>query len=138
MNAAQRIQTLRETIGRHNHSYYVLDAPTISDYEYDQLMRELIALEEAHPELLTPDSPSQRVGGAPLDAFQQVTHEIRLESLNDAFSPAELEDFHTRVLKVIAEPHYVVEPKIDGLSVALTYEDGLFVRGATRGDGLTG
>ena len=138
MNTAQKIRKLRETIEAHNHSYYVLDAPTVSDYEYDQLMRELIALEEAHPELVTPDSPSRRVGGAPLDAFQQVTHEVPLESLNDAFSQEELMEFHTRVMKAIPTPEYVVEPKIDGLSVALTYENGLFLRGATRGNGLVG
>ena len=138
MNPTQQIQELRETLARHNHSYYDLDAPTVSDYEYDKLMRELIALETAHPELLAPDSPSQRVGGAPLDSFQQVTHEVRLESLNDAFSQEELMDFDARVAKVIAAPQYVVEPKIDGLSVALTYENGRFVRGATRGNGLVG
>ncbi|MCL2568296.1 MAG: NAD-dependent DNA ligase LigA [Oscillospiraceae bacterium] len=134
----EKVNILRKTIERHNHSYYVLDAPTVSDYEYDQLMRELIALEEAHPELLTPDSPSQRVGGAPLAAFQQVTHEVPLESLNDAFSEEDLREFHARVTKVVAEPKYVVEPKIDGLSVALSYENGLLVRGATRGDGRIG
>lgn len=138
MDAKQQIQTLRDTLEQHNHNYYVLDAPTISDYEYDRLMRELIALEAAHPEFATPDSPSQRVGGKPLDAFQQVTHELPLESLNDAFSREELEEFHTRVTKVVTEPHYVVEPKIDGLSVVLTYRDGLFVQGATRGDGRVG
>jgi len=138
MNVTQQISKLRETIEAHNHSYYVLDAPTISDYEYDQLMRELIALEEAHPELVTPNSPSQRVGGAPLESFQQVTHEVPLESLNDAFSREELMEFHARVEKVVPEPRYVVEPKIDGLSMALTYENGLFFRGATRGNGLVG
>ena len=138
MDVTQTIQTLRETLERHNHSYYMLDAPTISDFAYDQLMRELIALEEAHPALRTPDSPSQRVGGAPLDSFQQITHEVPLESLNDAFSEEELMEFHTRVTKVVPEPMYVVEPKIDGLSVALTYENGLLIRGATRGNGLVG
>ena len=138
MNAKQEIQALRKTIEQHNHNYYVLDAPTISDYDYDHLMRELMALEEAHPELASPDSPSQRVGGEPLSAFQQVTHAIPLESLNDAFSQEELSEFDTRVTKVVANPSYVVEPKIDGLSVALSYENGLFVQGATRGDGRRG
>ncbi|MCL2564178.1 MAG: NAD-dependent DNA ligase LigA [Oscillospiraceae bacterium] len=138
MTTTQQINALRETLERHNHSYYVLDAPTIPDHEYDALMRELIALEEAHPELRTPDSPTQRVGGTPLESFSQVTHEVPLESLNDAFSQDELEEFHARVLKVVSDPTYVVEPKIDGLSVALTYENGLLVRGATRGNGLVG
>ncbi|MCL2368762.1 MAG: NAD-dependent DNA ligase LigA, partial [Oscillospiraceae bacterium] len=136
MDTKQQIEALRKQIEGHNHSYYVLDSPTVSDYEYDQLMRELMALEEAHPELLSPNSPSQRVGGAVLEAFGQVVHEVPLESLNDAFSPDELREFHSRVTKVIPDPSYVVEPKIDGLSVALTYEGGLFVRGATRGNGL--
>ncbi|MCL2842876.1 MAG: NAD-dependent DNA ligase LigA [Oscillospiraceae bacterium] len=138
MDITQTIQSLREALTQHSRNYHTLDAPTISDYEYDQLMRELIALEEAHPELKIPDSPTQRVGGAVLEGFQQVTHAIPLESLNDAFSKEELDDFHTRVLKVVPEPQYVVEPKIDGLSVALTYENGLFTQGATRGNGTVG
>ena len=138
MDVKKQISELRKTIEAHNHSYYVLDTPTISDREYDQLMRNLLALETAHPHLQTPDSPSQRVGGKPLEQFEQVLHEIPLESLNDAFSLEELEAFHARVIKVAAHPQYVVEPKIDGLSVALYYENGLLLRGATRGDGITG
>ena len=138
MDPKQTITALRKTIEAHNHSYYVLDSPSVSDQEYDSLMRELVALETAYPELLTPDTPSQRVGGRALDSFEQVVHEVPLESLNDAFSFEELEEFHTRVTKIVPEPQYVVEPKIDGLSVALYYENGLFHRGATRGDGLTG
>jgi len=138
MNAKQQLNALKATITRHDHSYYVLDTPTISDHDYDQLMRELTDLEARHPELVTPDSPTQRVGGAPLDSFRQVTHQVPLESLNDAFSFEELEEFGLRVSKVIERPEYVVEPKIDGLSVALYYENGLFVRGATRGDGSVG
>ncbi|MCL2588863.1 MAG: NAD-dependent DNA ligase LigA [Oscillospiraceae bacterium] len=133
-----KLNTLKQQINQHNHNYYNLDTPTVSDYDYDQLMRELIAIETAHPELLTPDSPSQRVGGTPLDSFQQVTHEVPLESLNDAFSKAELEEFDARVQKVVEAPTYVVEPKVDGLSMALYYENGLLVRGATRGNGLVG
>jgi len=138
MDTKERLQALREEIAAHSHNYYNLDAPTISDPEYDALMRELKALEAAHPELVTPASPTQHVGGEASSSFAPVTHEVPLESLNDAFSLEELEDFHTRVTKVIAEPAYVVEPKIDGLSVALRYEDGVFVQGATRGNGLVG
>jgi len=138
MDTKERISALRGEIEAHNHNYYTLDAPTVSDYEYDQLMRELTALEAAHPELVTPDSPTQKVGGEAQSSFATVTHEVPLESLNDAFSLEELEDFHARVTKVVTAPDYVVEPKIDGLSVALTYDNGVFVRGATRGNGTVG
>ena len=138
MDIKQEIDALREVLLAHNHSYYTLDAPTISDFAYDELMGKLRALEEAHPELRTKDSPSQTIGGAVSAAFTPVRHIAPLESLNDAFSKEELDAFHTRVTKLIAAPQYVVEPKIDGLSVALTYENGVFVRGATRGDGLVG
>jgi len=137
-DVALQINGLKEQIKQHNHSYYEQDAPTISDHEYDLLMQELIALETAHPELVTADSPTQRVGGAVSAAFTPVTHEAPLASLNDAFSLEDLADFHTRVIKTVPEPAYVVEPKIDGLSVALTYENGVFTQGATRGDGTVG
>ena len=138
MDTKEKIAALRNEIEAHSHSYYVLDAPTISDYDYDRLMRELIALEAAHPELAVPDSPTKRVGGEAQSSFTQVTHEVPLESLNDAFSLEELEDFHTRVTKIVEAPAYAVEPKIDGLSIALYYDDGVLVRGATRGNGLVG
>ena len=138
MDTKETISLLRKQIEEHNRNYYVKDAPTISDHDYDQLMGKLKALEAAHPDLVTPGSPTQRVGGEVLPSFSQVTHEVPLESLNDAFSLEELEDFHTRVTKVIPTPDYVVEPKIDGLSVALTYENGLFIQGATRGNGQVG
>ena len=129
---------LRQTLNEHNYNYYVLDAPTISDFEYDRMLRELEDLEAAHPELVTPDSPTQRVGGKALESFQQVTHRVPLQSLQDVFSPDELLDFDRRVRESGAQPQYLLEPKVDGLSVALEYEDGVFVRGATRGDGQVG
>ena len=129
---------LRQTLNEHNYNYYVLDAPTISDFEYDHMLRELEELEAAHPELVTPDSPTQRVGGKALDSFQQVTHRVPLQSLQDVFSPDELLDFDRRVRESGAEPEYLLEPKVDGLSVALEYEYGIFIRGATRGDGQVG
>ena len=129
---------LREVLNEHNYNYYVLDAPTISDFEYDKLLRELENLEAVHPELITPDSPTQRVGGQALDSFQQVAHRVPLQSLQDVFSPDELLDFDRRVRESGVRPEYLLEPKVDGLSVALEYENGVFVRGATRGDGQVG
>lgn len=134
----EKIHTLRAQINEYNRQYYVLDNPTVSDYEYDMLMRELIALEDMHPELRTPDSPTQRVGGAALDAFESYTHPVPLDSLQDVFSYEELAAFDARVRETVPNPEYVVELKIDGLSVALEYENGLFVRGVTRGDGVVG
>ena len=138
MDAIQEIRALREELEIHNRNYYVYDAPTISDYDYDMLMQRLIALETEHPELITPDSPTQRVGGAALSHFTPVQHAVPLESLSDVFSFEELEDFCVRMEATLDEPIYSVEPKIDGLSVSLEYVDGVFVRGATRGDGETG
>ena len=139
MNAKEEIQKLKKTIEEHSRSYYVLDAPTVSDYEYDMLMQRLKALEEENPELKTPDSPTQRVGGEALEKFGQIEHEVPLESLNDVFSLEELAAFSQRMDAALAEEHnYVAEPKIDGLSMALEYENGTFVRGATRGDGRIG
>ena len=129
---------LREELNEHNYRYYVLDAPAISDFEYDKMLRELEELEAAHPELVTPDSPTQRVGGKALDSFQQVVHRVPLQSLQDVFSPDELLDFDRRVRESAVKPEYLLEPKVDGLSVALEYEDGVFARGATRGDGQVG
>ena len=129
---------LRRLLNEHNYNYYVLDAPTVSDFEYDKMLRELEDLEAAHPELITPDSPTQRVGGKALDSFQQVVHRVPLQSLQDVFSPGELLDFDRRVRESGIKPEYLLEPKVDGLSVALEYENGVFVRGATRGDGQVG
>ena len=138
MNARERISQLKVELSEHNYNYYVMDSPKISDYEYDMLMRELENLETANPDLITEDSPTQRVGGKPLSAFAPVTHEVPLESLQDVFSFAELSAFASRVSDSVESPEYVVEPKIDGLSVALRYENGVFIQGATRGDGITG
>ena len=137
-----RIDALRREIEEHNYRYYVLDAPTIPDAEYDRLFRELQALEAAHPELVTPDSPTQRVGAAPASAFRQVTHRQPMLSLNNAFSDEEVAAFDRRVREGLGHPaddiEYAAEPKFDGLAVNLTYENGVLVQGATRGDGYTG
>ncbi len=138
---AERAAWLRGEIERHNHAYYVFDAPTIPDAEYDKLFRELQGLEEKHPGLLTPDSPTQRVGAAPLKEFPTHVHGIPMLSLNNAFDPEEVEAFDKRVrdgLETIAAIDYAVEPKFDGLAISLTYENGIFTCGATRGDGVTG
>ena len=138
MNVKEQIQALRDLLNKWGHEYYVLDAPTVPDYEYDRKLRELEELEAAHPELITPDSPTQRVGGAAIDAFQSVQHEVPLESLQDVFSEEELYAFDRRIQEGADRVEYVVEPKVDGLSVALEYVDGVFIRGATRGDGQVG
>lgn len=138
MDDFAEIQKLRRELTQAGYEYYVLDKPTMSDYDYDHMLRRLEELEAAHPETVTPDSPTQRVGGQPLEAFTQVRHQVPLESLQDVFDFTELEAFDQRVRAVVADAEYVVEPKVDGLSVALEYEDGLFVRGATRGDGQVG
>jgi DNA ligase (NAD+) len=135
-----RIEELRKQIHYHNYRYYALDAPTISDEEYDRLFRELQSLEELHPELLTPDSPTQRVGSGPVEGFKTVEHTVPMLSLANAFTPEELRQFDERVRKVVPDDpvEYSVELKFDGLAVALAYENGIFVRGATRGDGYRG
>lgn len=139
MDVKKEIISLRRELERHNRLYYVEDAPEISDYEYDLLMQRLKALEKEHPELITPDSPTQKVGGAALSKFEPVQHQVPLESLTDVFSYEELFAFGERMDASLPEGHsYVVEPKIDGLSMSLEYENGVFVRGATRGDGVTG
>ncbi len=138
MDMKERIQALQTQLNQWGYQYYVLDDPTVPDYEYDQKLRELEKLEAEHPELVTPDSPTQRVGGAAIDAFQSVAHEVPLESLQDVFSEEELSAFHQRMQETADKAEYEVEPKVDGLSVALEYLDGVFVRGATRGDGQVG
>ncbi|MBQ7435164.1 MAG: NAD-dependent DNA ligase LigA [Oscillospiraceae bacterium] len=139
MDVQKEIEKLRKEINHHSRLYYVEDAPVISDYDFDMLMQRLKKLEEEHPELVTPDSPTQRVGGQALSKFEQVQHQVPLESLTDVFSIDELYAFGDRMDSLLDGPHaYTVEPKIDGLSMSLEYENGVFVRGATRGDGLIG
>ena len=139
MDVQKEILQLRKEINHHSKLYYVYDAPVISDYDFDMLMQRLKTLEAEHPELVTPDSPTQRVGGQALSQFTPVHHQVPLESLTDVFSYDELFAFGERMDSLIAEAHdYTVEPKIDGLSMSLEYENGVFVRGATRGDGTTG
>lgn len=139
MDAEKEIIRLRREIEHYARLYYVYDNPAISDYEYDMLMQRLKALESEHPELITPDSPTQRVGGEALSSFEQVTHQVPLESLTDVFSYDELFAFGERMDSSIVAAHdYSVEPKVDGLSMSLEYENGVFVRGATRGNGLVG
>ncbi|HEY4911279.1 MAG TPA: NAD-dependent DNA ligase LigA [Methylomirabilota bacterium] len=139
-DAAERIEALREAIHRHNYLYYVENRPEVSDAEYDRLLRELRALEEAHPELVTPDSPSQAVGGHVAQAFAPVEHKGPMLSLDNALSADDLREFEGRLRRALpnAELEYVCEPKIDGLGVALLYARGRFARGATRGDGRVG
>ena len=137
--AKSRIEYLRAEILRNSKLYYEEDAPKISDYEYDMMFKELVELEEAYPELKTPDSPTVRVGGKALDRFEKFTHTVKMGSLTDVFSFEELNDFTDRMEGVLSLlPSYSVEPKIDGLSVSLIYRDGVFVKGATRGDGIVG
>ncbi len=139
MDIQKELDKLRREIEYHSKLYYVYDAPVISDYEFDMLMQRLKAIEAEHPELITPDSPTQRVGGQALSQFEQVRHQVPLESLTDVFSYDELFAFGERMDSLIPDAHdYVVEPKIDGLSMSLEYENGVFVRGATRGDGSVG
>lgn len=134
----KRIKELRRTLSYHAKRYYVYDSPEISDFEYDRLYAELVRLEEEHPEYNDPASPTNRVGGKPLDKFQKVTHAVPMNSLSDVFSFEEIRDFIDRVSTIVENPTFSVEPKIDGLSVALTYENGLLTNGATRGDGEVG
>lgn len=135
----QRAKKLREQLNQYAHEYYVDDQPSVEDYVYDRLYQELVDLETTHPELITPDSPTQRIGGQVLSGFEKVVHEIPLYSLNDVFSKEELIAFDARVKKDMGENvNYVCELKIDGLSISLKYENGLFVQGATRGDGTVG
>lgn len=139
MDFKQEIEHLRREIEKNSHLYYDLDAPLISDFEYDAMMRRLEELEAEHPELVTPDSPTQHVGGQAMSSFAPVTHETPLESLTDVFSEEELMEFGHKMNELVTVPHqYSVEPKIDGLSMALRYENGVFVQGATRGNGTVG
>jgi len=135
----RELEALRRIIEKCNYEYHVLDAPTMRDYEYDALMRRLKELEAAHPELITPDSPTVRIGGETLGKFEQITHLAPMQSLNDVFDLAEVRAFCERMAEQTGKiPEFTVEPKVDGLSIALEYENGLFIRGATRGDGLVG
>lgn len=138
MEPKERIGELTRLLNQAGYQYYVLDDPQMQDFEYDQLLRELETLEAQYPQWKQPDSPTQRVGGAALSKFEKVTHAVPLMSLQDVFSMEELEDFLTKILEQHPETAFSVEPKVDGLSVALEYENGLFVRGATRGDGVVG
>ena len=139
-DVSARLDELREQINRHNHLYYAEDRPEVSDAEYDRLWRELVALEQAHPELVTPDSPTQRPGGRRAETFAPVEHMVAMLSLDNAMTVEELQEFEARIRRAVPglTPAYVCEPKIDGLGVALLYERGRFVRGATRGDGRIG
>ena len=139
MEAEKRIKELIDLINYHNEKYYNDDAPEIEDFEYDNLMKELIKLEEENPSLKRVDSPSNRVGGKALDKFEQITHKIPMLSLSNAYSASDLRDFDRRVRDAVSgEVEYVIEFKIDGLSVSLTYNNGQFEKGATRGDGVVG
>src|SRR5712675_2992559 len=139
-NTAVRAEELRSRLREASHRYYVLDAPTLSDAEYDRLFRELEQLEADHPDLIIADSPTRRVGAAPSEKFAKVTHRRQMMSLANAMTEEEFLEFDGRVHRLLGDDpvRYVVEPKLDGLAVTLTYENGRFVQGATRGDGLTG
>ena len=138
--AARRVDALRAEINEHNYRYHVLDDPAIPDVEYDRLVRQLETLEAEHPDLVTPDSPTQRVGMAPSGAFAPVVHAVPMLSLSNAFSDEEIHDFVRKIAERVGSDDvpFSVEPKLDGLAINLRYEDGVFVRGATRGDGATG
>ncbi len=136
--AREEVERLREQLHYHNYRYYVLDDPEIEDYQFDQMLQQLTRLEEQYPQLQSPDSPTNRVGGQAVTLFEPVVHTVRMGSLQDVFSKEELLDFDRRVRETVPQPEYVVEPKIDGLSVSLEYEHGIFTRGSTRGDGDTG
>ena len=138
MDAEKRIQELTKKLNLYAHKYYTEDVSLISDFEYDRLNRELVELEEQYPQFRQPDSPTHRVGGEILKGFSPVRHEVKMESLQDAFSHEEIFAFGTRIKEKFPDARFVVELKIDGLSVSLTYEDGVLVRGATRGDGIVG
>ena len=138
ITARELAQKLREQINYYSELYCHIDNPAISDYEFDKLMHQLIDIEEEYPQLLTPDSPTHRVGGRASNSFEQVEHVVQMGSLQDVFSDEEVVDFDRRVREVVSDPLYVVEPKIDGLSVSLEYRDGVLVRGSTRGDGFVG
>ena len=138
INAKKRAGELTELLNYHNKKYYVDDSPEIEDYEYDALMRELRAIEEEFPELKSPSSPTQRVGGAPVSSFKKVRHEVQMGSLQDVFSFTEVKEFFDRISSSVDYPYFTVEPKIDGLSCSLEYRDGVLTVGSTRGDGFVG
>ena len=141
MTPEERINELRIEINYHLYRYHVLDSPIISDAEYDVLYSELLALESEHPEMVTLDSPTQRAGAAPLDVFRKVTHPTPILSLMNAFNPDDLVAWRARIGRLLpdgVELDYVVEPKLDGLTIVLTYRDGIFEQGATRGNGIVG
>nr|MBA3450121.1 NAD-dependent DNA ligase LigA [Chloroflexia bacterium] len=137
---ARRIDALRQAIEKHNYDYYILDQPTASDAEYDGLWRELREIEAAHPDLVSPESPTQRVGISPTSRFSQIKHPLPMLSLSNVYSRDELKAWAGRLSRLLpgTDFSFVTEPKIDGLAVALTYIDGVLQRGATRGDGMTG
>ena len=139
-DVVSRIDALKAALHHHNYQYHALDAPIIADSEYDQLFQALLALEKAHPDLLTEDSPTQRVGSEPLAGFTQIQHALPMLSLDNAFNAVDIADFHERVAERLGQMHvrYCAEPKIDGVAISLLYEGGRFIRAATRGDGLTG
>jgi DNA ligase (NAD+) len=136
--AQKQAERIRKVINYHNYRYYVLSDPIISDFEYDKLLKQLIELEKSFPELITPDSPSQRVGGEPIKEFKSVTHSPQMLSLDNTYSYDELRDFDNRIKKIVSNIDYIVEQKVDGVAVSLKYLDGRFMQGATRGDGTTG
>ena len=136
--AQNRIDELVELLNHHAYLYYVLDQNEIDDYEYDMLQRELRGLEEQFPELIRKDSPTQRVGGMALSSFEKVEHRVQMGSLQDVFSFDEVRAFFERVASQVSDPEFVVEPKIDGLSVSLMYQDSELTVGSTRGDGFVG
>ena len=138
MDYREEMARLRRELNEHGYRYYVLDAPTIPDYEYDRMLHRLEDLEREHPEEITADSPTQRVGGEPVSDFAPYEHPVPLESLQDVFSPEEVSEFLEKTAETVPDAQYSVEPKVDGLSVALEYRDGQFARGATRGDGRVG
>ena len=138
MDVEKKIEELTEIINRCGYEYYTLDNPSLTDQEYDNYMQELIRLEEKYPQYKKSDSPTQRVGGKVLDKFEKVTHEKPMLSLGNVFNEEEVNDFDTKIRKVIKNPKYVCELKIDGLSISLVYKNGVLVQGATRGDGVTG
>ena len=136
----ERVAELRKQLNNYSYQYYVLDNPTVSDYKYDALYRELVRIESEHPELITPDSPTQRVGGEVLEGFEKFTHNVPLQSLDNVFNESEVYAFCNKIQEAFPDEdvEFVVEKKIDGLSVALIYENGILTTGATRGDGVVG
>src|SRR5450432_180594 len=140
MGPNQRIEKLRDEINRHNYQYHVLAKPSITDQEYDRLLRELVDLETAHPEFFSPDSPSQRIGGEPVEGWHTVEHAVRMMSIDNTYNEEEIRAFDQRIRKALGEEkyNYVVEPKVDGVAVSLRYENSRLILAATRGDGRRG